>query len=549
MSKKEKQTEQTEQKHMTKYDLKMQRRKEEKEREKREALIGKITGIAVVIAVACLVLSFPLRNYLAVHDTYAVVGGEKVTRIEFDYNYYTAKNNFIAENGMYMSYFGVDLTGDLSQVMYSDTLTFEDYFTQLAVENIVRQKALLAEAKEKGFAYDTEGEYKRIEEDIKAAASEAGVTTKEFIQINYGPYATMNRISQYLKETMLVTAYYEQLAEENQPAQEEISAYYDEHKADYDSVDYRLTTISAELPTEPTELADPVDGTAAGTASGGDSSAGGTAASDTYQPSEAEIEKAMSDAKKLADEAEKTVMKDGEAMAGQTQSSVVYLLREWLFDEARKEGDTTVIENATGNSYYVVGFEKRYLDETPTADARILTAASQEEGQTYLNEWKSGEATSESFAELCNRYSQDTSVNGGLYEGLATSVYEPLSNWLFDEARAAGDTEVIALEDGSAYVAYYLKQNDPVWVLSIRNTLLTETLKAHEEAITANVTVEDPKGRLNYLKVQAAADAAADSTDDSAAADSTAADSAAADADGASGAGESTEEASQSTPQ
>ncbi len=491
MSKKEKGTEQTEQKFVTKYDLKMQRRREEKAREKREQLISKVVGIAVVVALACLVLSFPLRSYLATHETYAVVGGEKVTRVEFDYNYNIVKNSYLSENSMYMSYFGVDLTGDLSQVMYSDTLTFEDYFTQLAIENIVTERAVLADAKAKGFDYDTETEYKRLEGEIKAAATEAGVTMKEFLQANYGPYATLNRISKYLKNSMLVTAYSAHLAEENQPAQELIQAHYDENKAEYDSVDYRVTVVNAELPTEPTELADPVEESV----SAGDSAA-------AYQPSEAEVEKAMADAKKLAQEAENTVLKDGEAMSNLTQSSVTYLLREWLFDEARKAGDTTVIEDESGHRYYAVGFEKRYLDENPTMDARILIAASEEEGRTYLDEWKAGEATSESFGALCDKYSQDTSVSGGLYEGLSANVDEALADWLWDKSRGEGDTEVIPSGDGTAYVVYYLKENEPVWVLSIRNTLVAETLDQYMEEITANVTVEDPKGRLNYLKVQ-----------------------------------------------
>ena len=38
--------------------------------------------------------------------------------------------------------------------------------------------------------------------------------------------------------------------------------------------------------------------------------------------------------------------KDGEAHENEKKSSVNYLISDWLFDDARKAGDTTVITNA-----------------------------------------------------------------------------------------------------------------------------------------------------------------------------------------------------------
>ena len=65
MSKNEKVTEnkeQTEQKVMTKYDRKVQKRKEEKEKEKKEERISTAIGIVVLVALVCLVASFPIRK-------------------------------------------------------------------------------------------------------------------------------------------------------------------------------------------------------------------------------------------------------------------------------------------------------------------------------------------------------------------------------------------------------------------------------------------------------------------------------------------------------
>ena len=507
------QKEQTEQKVMTKYDRKVQKRKEEKEKEKKEERISTAVGIVFLVALVCLVASFPIRTYLATHETYVVINGEKVNKVEFDYVYNTSKNNYITQYGSYLSYFGLDTSKDLSTQMYSDTLTWQDYFEQNAVESLKQNKALMAEAKAAGFTYDTTDEYNTFKETIKTSAAAAGVSDKEYVRSIYGSYATMGRIEEYVKNDMVMNAYYQKLQEDNAPSDDEIQSYYEENKATYDSVDYRLTTIEADLPTEPTELADPVEETAADTTGTTD----GTAAADTtqdtaYQPSDAEIAKAMEDAKVLADDAEQTVAKDGEAHENEKKSSVNYMISDWLFDDARKAGDTTVITNDNSHCYYVVAFEKRYLDETPSADVRVIIPTEDKTGEEILEEWKNGAATEDSFAELCKKYTQDTSAveNGGLFEQVTkTGMTEELSNWIFDSSRQAGDTVAITVSD-TTYVLYYIGQDQPEWKINIKNTLVSDTMSQHMQDITADVTVEDPKGKLNYLKVQAEESAAAE---------------------------------------
>lgn len=507
------QKEQTEQKVMTKYDRKVQKRKEEKEKEKKEERISTTVGIVFLVALVCLVASFPIRTYLATHETYVVINGEEVNKVEFDYVYNTSKNNYITQYGSYLSYFGLDTSKDLSTQMYSETLTWKDYFEQNAVESLKQNKALMAEAKAAGFTYDTTDEYNTFKETIKTSAAAAGVSDKEYVRSIYGSYATMGRIEEYVKNDMVMNAYYQKLQEDNAPSDDEVQSYYEENKATYDSVDYRLTTIEADLPTEPTELADPVEETAADTTGTTDGTAATDSTQDTaYQPSDAEIAKAMEDAKVLADDAEQTVAKDGEAHENEKKSSVNYLISDWLFDDARKAGDTTVITNDNSHCYYVVAFEKRYLDETPSADVRVIIPTEDKTGEEILEEWKNGAATEDSFAELCKKYTQDTSAveNGGLFEQVTkTGMTEELSNWIFDSSRQAGDTVAITVSD-STYVLYYIGQDQPEWKINIKNTLVSDTMSQHMQDITADITVEDPKGKLNYLKVQAEESAAAE---------------------------------------
>ena len=501
--------EEKQEKVLTKYDLKMQKRAEEKKKAEREERISMITGIVIVVALICLVASFPIRTYLTVNGTYVKVAGEKVSRVEFDYNYNLVKNDYYAQNGYYLSMFGIDLNGDLSTQMYSDTMSWKDFFEQMTIQNIVNNKALRDQAEAAGFTYDASEDYVEYREKLKEEAEAAGVTEKEYIRQSYGTYATASRIKEYIIQGMEINAFSEKISEEKAPSAEEIQAYYEENADSYDSVDYRLTIVNAELPTEPTELADPVEESDSTEGTEGET----TDTEEAYQPSEAEIAHAMELAYAEAEEALKSISTEGELRENALKTGVASQLQSWLFSAERKAGDTTIVENTTSNLYYVVEFVNRYRDETPSADARIVIvdADAAVGADAILDEWKTGAATEESFAETADKYNNsDISPEGGLYEGLINDgLPEALADWLYDSARKTGDTVAISGADGEAsYVVYYLGAGDPRWSLNIESILLQKTMNAYMDVITEGYEVEDAKGNLNYLKIQAALEAA-----------------------------------------
>lgn len=518
--------EEKQEKVLTKYDLKMQKRAEEKKKAEREERISMITGIVIVVALICLVASFPIRTYLTVNGTYVKVAGEKVSRVEFDYNYNLVKDDYYAQNGYYLSMFGIDLNGDLSTQMYSDTMSWKDFFEQMTIQNIVNNKALRDQAEAAGFTYDASEDYAEYREKLKEAAEAAGVTEKEYIRQSYGTYATASRIKEYIIQEMEINAFSEKISEEKAPSAEEIQAYYEENADSYDSVDYRLTIVNAELPTEPTELADPVEESDSTEGTEGET----TDTEEAYQPSEAEIAHAMELAYAEAEEALKSISTEGELRENALKTGVASQLQSWLFSAERKAGDTTIVENTTSNLYYVVEFVNRYRDETPSADARIVIvdADAAVGADAILDEWKAGAATEESFAETADKYNNsDISPEGGLYEGLINDgLPEALADWLYDSARKTGDTAAISGADGEAsYVVYYLGAGDPRWSLNIESILLQKTMNAYMDVITEGYEVEDAKGNLNYLKIQAALEAAESAAAESSEEDTDAAES------------------------
>lgn len=504
-NKEAKETEEKQKKTVTKYDLKVQRRKEQKAKEERDKKIGRAVGILLAVALVCFVASFPIRTFLTVKGTYITVDGESVSRVEFDYNYNVAMSNYLSGEGAWLQYMGIDLSGDLSRQMYSEDMSFKDYFDEMTVEQIAQNKALAREGKAAGFVHDTAEDYKEYMDALREYASEEGVSAKEYIQSMYGPFATESRVKPFVERMMYANAYYESVVEAMTFTQDQIQQYYDEHKRDHDRIDFRLSIVDAQLPTEPTELADPVETPAP--AEGGSSETAGTGTDGTqsvYTPSEAEIAKAMETARAEAEKLEKTIKTEGAQTVGAAYSDATYLLREWLFSEERKAGDTTVIEDSTANRYYVLAFEKRYRNESLSADARVIVT-SDGNGQEILDEWKNGAADEASFAALCDKYGDGSTLEGGLYEGIVVSnLSDELKDWFSDSSRVGGDTAVISPEGSNySYVIYYVAANQPEWLLSIENTLRSNRATEYLDGLVDSVSVEDKKGNLNYLKVYA----------------------------------------------
>ncbi len=473
---KKSQKEVQEEKVVTKYDRKMQRRQAEKAKEEKRKKLNKAVSAVILVALVAFVASFPIRSYLATHQTYLTVNGEKVTKAEFDYNYNVAINNYVSQFGSYLSYFGLDTSQDLSKQMYTDNLSWKDFFEEMAVDNMKSAKGLKAEADAVGYEYDSTADVEQFKNNIKEGAENAGVSTGKYVKQLYGAHATVNRIAGYVAETARTSAYYQMISEDMAATDEEIQAYYEEHATEYDSVDYYVAEFHAEIESE--------------------------------EPTEEEIEAAMNEACDEADAVVNTLEEDGELMTNEKEADIETVLADWLFDDNRKEGDTNVIPDEDNNIYYAVKFVKRYLDEKPTANVRVIMTQ-ETDGQTILDEWNAGEATEDSFAELCKKYSADSGAitEGGLFEGITEDgISSELAEWIFASGRKSGDTTSIVTAEGYTYVMYYVEQGDPEWKSDIANTLLSEAKTEYLDALTESVIVEDPKGRLKYLKIQAEED-------------------------------------------
>jgi hypothetical protein len=185
--------------------------------------------------------------------------------------------------------------------------------------------------------------------------------------------------------------------------------------------------------------------------------------------------------------------------------------QSWIADDARQEGDIGVLASTTEstddegntttkiNGYYIVYFIRSNDNVFPlrnvrhilieyqggTTDETGVTVYSDEEkaevkakAQGLLDEWLNGEATEDSFALLANQNTQDPgSVStGGLYENVYPGqMVATFNDWLFDDARVEGDTDLVESSYGY-HVMYYVGESD----ITYRDYMITNKLRNEE---------------------------------------------------------------------
>ena len=474
---KEKQTEEQSDKVVTRYDRRMEKRKKEEEKERRSWKRFKIVSIVILAAVAVSIVfsigtSF-YNRYTVLNQTYFQVGDHDITRLEYNYYFNNVYSNYLSMYGSYVSMMGLDTTVDLDEQTYpgNENMTWKDYFDQSAVEQIQQIKAMADEARENGFEYDSSEDMASYETEIAAQAESASVSESEYYALMYGDYATPSRIETFVEENLLASAYYNHLVEENQPADDEITAYYEENKNSYDTVTYRSFYFEVD--------------TSAGEETGAEET---TAVETTTAAEETTVEETT------LDTAEETA------------------------EETTAAEETTVEETTTGA-------EETAAEETTAAEAETETASEEETGMTdeeiaaamdelkvQADEMAARLEAGEDFEDLCVEYaSEDQKENyGGEEDGSLTeegSYYGAPSvaaDWLFDESRQEGDITVLESESLNRYyvVQFISRQNDEETTNeSIGNLLASQVVSEYVTEIAQEYTVTDVAGDLHYLTV------------------------------------------------
>ena len=529
------------------------RKQQEQKRNQILATVGGIIAVVLVVALLVWNSGFIDRHTTALKFTADDGTGSDLTltQADMDYFYQQAVNSVYSQEQSMASMYAqlgmeytpsFDPTGDLkTQYVDADqTMSYDDYCKQIALENAKQIVALSNTAKAEGYTLseDAQAGLDSAKADLDAAASQYGYANRaSYLRALYGRTVNEKVYLKNLERAVWASDYYTASVEAISDAytDEQLEAYYAEHTDELDSYDFDYAYI---------------DGTAQPTVDD---------EGNTVDPTEAESEAALALAKAYAEtmvstlKGEVTVVdsdtdtdvntdagvqgqvKDFAALAtelgsqaytqvnnpGNTFSNAPFA--EWLMDPARVDGDVDMFE-VEGSGYYVVQFHSRYRSDTlSSADVRhILIATSHKddpatedvneslmefteedriaakaEAERIMNEFLSGEQTGERFGELAEQYSDDTRNDdgtlytpGGLYEDVtpSTNFVQEFLDWIFTDGRKAGDVGIVQTTYGY-HIMYLDTADEAQWIADSKDALVAEDQEALLENITANYEV------------------------------------------------------------
>ena len=447
-----------------------------------------VVGVLSVVLVAFLLVwntGIIQRNAAAV-----TVDGEKYSAA--DVQYYL--RSLMLQNG-------ISSTSSLKSMTMNSTTgeTMYDYLKSQAVERLVTCAALDKQAAEEGFAMSDDTQT-QVDDQLKQLEEQwvsAGYQSRDaFIRANYGPYMTYDRLVELFTRDMRVNEYSTQFSDSLSYSDADYEKYYQENANTLD--EYTLTQFVFNA------TVDTVDADGNAIEMTDDEKAAALEQAKTEKQAQAqELQsklEAGEDPAQLAQEYADQLTGDpsvSQVMSGSSVASASYA--QWAQDTARQKGDVTLSEYDAGPSsyyYYVVRFEGRARNDENTATVRhILVAAEQDEGaseptedqyaaaktkaEELLEQWKSGPATQESFAELAKANSADTgsAADGGLITDIysGSGYVSTFTDWALDAARRPGDTGIVQNTGRSVkgwHIMYFVgRDGDPVWKLTAKTAM------------------------------------------------------------------------------
>ena len=304
--------------------------------------------------------------------------GETVATLnneQFSFYYWGEVYYFIQSSGM-----AFDPAQPLSEQSYAEGKTWQDFFMENAVASARQVEAMKAEAAAAGYEMPEtyQEEYASILDSMPDYAAQAGFTDDQgngdllaYVQDSYGAGATVESFQQYLYDSYYVTAYSDQLYQEVTVDDSELSDWFDENqemyqaygilKSDLPNVNVRHILIAPEAAAE--------------------------------DATEADLQKAKEEARAEAERILKE-WEDGDATeesfgelantystdGGSNTNGGLYEdvhpgqmvpnFNDWCFDEARKTGDTGIVESDYGYHilYYVGATENIYWKQVAESD-------------------------------------------------------------------------------------------------------------------------------------------------------------------------------------
>lgn len=504
-------------------------------------IVKKVVAVVVVAAIVCGGLYYVVRQTGLVERfaTAVKVNDARISVSEFNYYYsgiYSQMNSYAQMYAQY-GYSGFDYDTSLAPDEQKTTdadgneITYAESFRQSAIKRAQYIEAYSKLAEKEGFKLgdDEKAEIDEAIENYKKSASESGYSLNAYLKANFGAGLNEKKFREQLEKEEIASHYSTHKQEELAAAvpDDEVKKEYEANKKDYDYIDVRYYTFSAETLTAEKDESDDALAKrqdAANKEIYADAKSVFDKANDidAFEAALADYEAAKAaekaDDTKEADKAEDAETAETEEKEEEKEYSTESLhtsysalssslndkAADWAYEAGRKAGDKKLFEDEknayivfvtkpayTGNSVDVRQLLVKYnaADENNVTNAE--KKAAREQAEAYLEEWKSGDATEDSFSALATDHTEDTASaeSGGLYAGvrLSDSYVPEFLDWCFDPSRKEGDVGIIETTYGY-HIMYFSKNNadDLDWQNKIRTEKGEAAFTEFDEALVAD---------------------------------------------------------------
>lgn len=283
----------------------------------------------------------------------ATMGDEVMTVADLQVYYWLQVREFMdSEDFYYMAYYYgvIDPTLPLENQLcyYDETLTWQQYFVNMAVEGWQQFVGMAVAARENNV--EMEANLKTELEGMEASLEELAVANgftgvQELLEFNMGPGATIDAYKRYLEAYYLGYSYYNQQFQAAQPDEAAVNAYFEENKEIFEAqgitketrtIDVRHVLIMPNPDPAVTTYTDEEWAAAEAKA---------RELLDTWL-AEGATEEAFAEMAK-AHSADGNAAQGG-LYTGVTEGYMVAEYNDWCFDEARQVGDSGLVKTQFG---------------------------------------------------------------------------------------------------------------------------------------------------------------------------------------------------------
>ncbi len=412
-------------------------------------------------------------------------------------------NSAVSQYSSYFSVLGVDTTKSLKGQAFSADQSWFDYFAESTKQTVGELLSLCEYAKANGIELTDEAKTS-VDDTIKTIETNAalsGYSLEQYLLLAFGSGMKVKDVRACLELSALAELAYDAYIESLDYTDEELQAYYEANKEEFDGIDYLAYTIPASTFTVYGEDGEATSETAddiAAAKAEAEKFAAATSVDEFKSLIVAHLNEYHADHEGHSELENDQTADEAYVRHAVADSLTDEELSTWAF--AAAVGDTRIEPNEDGDEFTVYFIAKTaYRDEEQNRDVRhILFSSSTYEDSTKADEifaeLEAADFSDEKWNEFFEEYNEDPGSEDtmGVYEEVAIGQRTNTFNaWLFDEDRKVGDRAVVETTNGWHIMEYLGLGEKLAWQTNANESKQSDDYTAMIEEQEKSITFSD----------------------------------------------------------